>query len=66
MGTGSNSTETAVKMTKLAKKEDVDAVLSVVPYYNKPSQKGCLNIFQQWLKVQIFLLFYTIFRRAQG
>ena len=38
MGTGSNSTETAVKMTKLAQKEDVDAVLSVVPYYNKPSQ----------------------------
>lgn len=45
MGTGSNSTETAVKMTKLAKKEDVDAVLSVVPYYNKPSQKGMIEHF---------------------
>lgn len=45
MGTGSNSTKTAVSMTKLAKKEDVDAVLSVVPYYNKPSQKGMIEHF---------------------
>jgi len=45
MGTGSNSTETAVRMTKLAKKEDVDAVLSVVPYYNKPSQRGMIEHF---------------------
>ena len=45
LGTGSNSTETAVKMTKLAKKEDVDAVLSVVPYYNKPSQRGMIEHF---------------------
>lgn len=45
MGTGSNSTKTAVSMTKLAKKEDVDAVLSVVPYYNKPSQRGMIEHF---------------------
>lgn len=45
MNTGSNSTETAVKMTKLAKKEEVDAVLAVVPYYNKPSQKGMIEHF---------------------
>ncbi len=44
-GAGSNSTETAVKMTKLAKKEEVDAILSVVPYYNKPSQKGMIEHF---------------------
>lgn len=40
MGAGSNSTETAVKMTKLVQKEGADAILSVVPYYNKPSQAG--------------------------
>lgn len=45
MNTGSNSTETAAKMTKLAQKEEVDAVLSVVPYYNKPSQKGIIEHF---------------------
>lgn len=39
-GAGSNSTETAVKMTKEAENEGADAILSVVPYYNKPSQAG--------------------------
>jgi len=45
MNAGSNSTETAINTTKLAKKEDVDAILSVVPYYNKPSQKGMIEHF---------------------
>ena len=41
MNAGSNSTEYAVKYAKLAEKEEcVDAILSVVPYYNKPSQEG--------------------------
>ena len=47
MSTGSNSTETAVKMSKLAEKEGADAILSVVPYYNKPSQKGLIEHFSQ-------------------
>ena len=46
MGCGSNSTETAVKMSKLAEKEGADAILSVVPYYNKPSQQGLYNHFK--------------------
>jgi len=45
MGTGSNSTETAVMMTKRAEREGADAVLSVVPYYNKPSQSGLIEHF---------------------
>lgn len=45
MGTGSNSTETAVKMTKLAQRDGADAVLCVVPYYNKPSQEGMIAHF---------------------
>ncbi len=40
MNAGSNSTEYAVKYAKYAEKEDVDGILSVVPYYNKPSQDG--------------------------
>lgn len=40
MGTGSNSTQTAVMMSKKAQEGGADAILSVVPYYNKPSQKG--------------------------
>lgn len=45
MGTGSNSTETAVKTAKMAQKNDADAILSVVPYYNKPSQEGMIEHF---------------------
>ncbi len=45
MGAGSNSTETAVKVAKAAQKEGADAILSVVPYYNKPSQSGLIEHF---------------------
>lgn len=45
MGTGSNSTETAVMMSKRAEKEGASGILSVVPYYNKPSQKGIIEHF---------------------
>lgn len=44
-GAGSNSTKTAIKMSKQAEKEGVDAILSVVPYYNKPSQAGMIAHF---------------------
>ena len=43
MNAGSNSTETAIMAAKLAQKEEVDAILSVVPYYNKPSQQGMIE-----------------------
>ena len=39
-GTGSNSTEEAIELTKHAKKAGADSALIVVPYYNKPSQEG--------------------------
>ena len=39
-GTGSNSTEEAVALTKHAEKAGADAVLVVTPYYNKPTQEG--------------------------
>lgn len=45
MGAGSNSTKTAIKMSKLAEREGADAILSVVPYYNKPSQAGMIAHF---------------------
>lgn len=44
-GAGSNSTKTAVEMTKKGEKEGADAILSVVPYYNKPSQAGIIAHF---------------------
>jgi 4-hydroxy-tetrahydrodipicolinate synthase len=39
-GTGSNSTEEAIHLTKHAKKAGADGALIVTPYYNKPSQDG--------------------------
>lgn len=45
MNTGSNSTKTAVEMTKKVEREGADAILSVVPYYNKPSQAGMIAHF---------------------
>ncbi|MBT3363060.1 MAG: 4-hydroxy-tetrahydrodipicolinate synthase [Chloroflexi bacterium] len=44
--TGSNSTAEAVEATKGAEKIGVDACLSVVPYYNKPSQEGIYQHFR--------------------
>ena len=45
LGAGSNSTASAIEYTKFAQKEEVDAILSVVPYYNKPNQKGMIEHF---------------------
>ena len=39
-GTGSNSTEEAVALTRYAEKIGADAALVVTPYYNKPTQEG--------------------------
>lgn len=39
-GTGSNSTEEAIKLTKHAKSAGADGALVVTPYYNKPTQAG--------------------------
>ena len=39
-GAGSNSTSQAIELSKRAEADGADAVLSVVPYYNKPTQAG--------------------------
>ncbi|MGK9231226.1 4-hydroxy-tetrahydrodipicolinate synthase [Inquilinus limosus] len=39
-GTGSNSTEEAISLTRHAQKAGADAALVVTPYYNKPTQEG--------------------------
>jgi len=42
-GTGSNSTAEAVSLTKHAKAAGADGALIVLPYYNKPTQKGLIE-----------------------
>ncbi|MGE4051079.1 MAG: 4-hydroxy-tetrahydrodipicolinate synthase [Piscinibacter sp.] len=39
-GTGGNSTREAIELSRFAKEVGADCTLSVVPYYNKPSQEG--------------------------
>jgi len=44
-GAGSNSTAEAVSLARFAEDVGADAVLSVVPYYNKPTQEGMFQHF---------------------
>ena len=61
MNAGSNCTDTAIMAAKLAQKEDVDAILSVVPYYNKPSQKGMIEHFSAIAEsVDLPIIIYNI------
>lgn len=46
MGMGGNSTQTLVSKIKKMDFEGIDAILSVAPYYNKPSQRGIYNHFK--------------------
>jgi 4-hydroxy-tetrahydrodipicolinate synthase len=45
-GTGGNSTREAIELSRFAKKVGADCTLSVVPYYNKPSQEGIYQHFK--------------------
>jgi len=44
-GTGSNSTDMAIKYTKMAREVGADGSLQVAPYYNKPTQEGLYRHF---------------------
>jgi 4-hydroxy-tetrahydrodipicolinate synthase len=45
-GTGSNSTQQSLELTREAEKTGVDGCLLVVPYYNKPTQEGLYQHFK--------------------
>lgn len=61
MGAGSNSTQTAVESSKRAKELGADAILTVVPYYNKPSQKGMYEHFSAIARaVDLPIILYNI------
>jgi len=60
-GAGSNSTAEAVSLAKFAEEIGADAVLSVVPYYNKPNQEGLFQHFSAVAKaVGIPVILYSV------
>ncbi len=60
-GTGGNSTQEAIELTEYARKVGADSCLSVVPYYNKPSQEGLYRHFRAIAeKVDLPLVLYNV------
>ncbi len=60
-GAGSNSTDEAIDFTRHAKKVGADAVLTVCPYYNRPTQEGMFLHYQAIAKaVDIPIIVYNV------
>ena len=60
-GTGANSTAEAIEHSRYAKQVGADCTLSVVPYYNKPSQEGIYQHFKAIAEaVDIPMLLYNV------
>jgi 4-hydroxy-tetrahydrodipicolinate synthase len=60
-GTGANSTREAIELAQHAKSVGVDACLTVVPYYNKPTQEGLYRHFRaQAEAVDVPFILYNV------
>jgi len=60
-GTGSNSTEEALRLTRGAKKVGADGALMITPYYNKPTPKGLYEHYSLIArKVDIPIILYNV------
>lgn len=60
-GTGANSTREAIELTACAKQAGADYALSVVPYYNRPTQEGLYQHFRTIAeKTELPLILYNV------
>jgi 4-hydroxy-tetrahydrodipicolinate synthase len=60
-GTGANSTSEAIELAEFARKAGADASLSVVPYYNKPTQEGLYLHFRKIAEaVDLPMILYNV------
>ncbi len=60
-GTGANSTAEAIELTRFAQQAGANAALSVVPYYNKPTQEGLYQHFKAIAEaVDIPVILYNV------
>lgn len=58
VGTGTYNTAESVAFTELVKEMKVDAAMAIVPYYNKPTPRGCYEHFKAISKVGLPLMLY--------
>lgn len=64
-GAGSNNTIEAIELAKFAQKCGADAILSVAPYYNKPSEKGLVEHYLAIANaVEIPIMLYNVPSRS--
>ncbi len=64
-GVGSNDTRHAVKLTERATEIGPDALLSVNPYYNRPSRRGILRHYQEIVRAtDLPIVLYNIPQRT--
>jgi 4-hydroxy-tetrahydrodipicolinate synthase len=60
-GAGSNATHEAIDLAKFAQKQGVDAILSITPYYNKPTQEGLYQHYKTIANsIDIPILLYNV------
>ncbi len=60
-GAGSNSTHEAIDLAKFAEQKGADAILSVAPYYNKPTQRGIYEHYKALANaIDIPLVLYNV------
>ena len=60
-GTGANNTQEAIELSRYAREVGADCTLSVVPYYNKPSQEGIYQHFRAIAEaVDIPMVLYNV------
>jgi len=56
---GTSDTRQSVRLVEMALKMGADGCMGVVPYYNKPTQRGCLLHFSEMAKVGLPLIMYN-------
>jgi 4-hydroxy-tetrahydrodipicolinate synthase len=56
--TGTNVTAESVQLSREAKRLGLDGCMAIVPYYNRPTPKGCLAHFQEIAKVGLPVMIY--------
>jgi 4-hydroxy-tetrahydrodipicolinate synthase len=60
-GTGSNDTHHATELTRRASEFEIDGILSVTPYYNRPPRRGIIRHFEEVAKsTDLPILVYNI------